>query len=140
MKKIINKIPTGLLSLLTMGLILYVSLDSNPFEVNKIELFYGADKVIHGLMYFVLASVLIFDCAKYKNPGTLNVGQSILCALAAFVFSVLMEVLQGAMGLGRAASVGDGIANFVGALIGFMSMKYVFLQRFYEIMRSEDVK
>lgn len=137
MKKIIKKIPTGLLSVLTIALIAYLSLDDDPFDASRVQLFEDADKVVHAIMYAFLTCVLVFDCAKSKISVGLKVKSICLCALVAFAFSMLMEYLQDAMGLGRAADIGDVIANFTGTVIGFLSMKYVFLKRIYEILRSE---
>lgn len=135
MNKIIKNIPAWVLSSVTIALILYASLDTNPFDAQHIRLFEGADKVVHCVMYFTLSVALIFDWAKQRYPHEINAKGVILCALIAFVFSVIMELMQGAMGLGRSASVADAIANFIGALSGFLFMKFVFLQRFYRIMR-----
>lgn len=135
MKKIVRNIPKGVLSATVVALILYVSLDSNPFDVQQVCLFEGVDKIIHALMYFSLAVALIFDLAKVLYPRDVNTFGLIICTFVAFGFSVVMELLQDAMELGRAASVGDGIANFIGALLGFLCMRYIFLQRFYRYMR-----
>lgn len=135
MKKIVRNIPKGGVSATVVALILYASLDSNPFDVQQVSLFEGADKIIHALMYFSLAVALIFDWAKVRYPREVKVFGTVMCAVIAFGFSVAVEVMQDSMGLGRTASVGDGVANFVGATLGFLCMKYVFLQRFYRYMR-----
>ena len=128
----------GLLSILVLALIAYISLDSDPFDANRIQLFPGADKVIHGIMYFTLSSVFCFDYIKQRNNRVIKFYCLCICALLAFIYSVLMEYLQGVMDLGRSASVLDAVANFIGAFMGLIFMKYVFLERLYDKTRSKD--
>lgn len=135
-KKIIKNVPTCLTTVALSALIAYLSLDSNPFDVNRVKLFEGADKLVHCIMYFCLSVVCIFDCAKVFYPNRLKTLLVVLCACIAFMFSMLMELLQGVMEIGRAASLGDMIANLIGTLGGLFFMKYYFLKRFNDIMRS----
>lgn len=115
---IIDKFPKGLMSVASMLLIVYLSLDDNPFEADRVLLFEGADKVAHCLMYAFLTLILALDFSKfYRNIGAMHMG---ICALFAFAFSVLMEYLQGAMNMGRSFSLTDMIANFVGIFFGFL--------------------
>lgn len=136
LKKIIRKVPVCITSVILTALITYLSLDGNPFDVNRVRLFEGADKVAHCIMYFCLSSVYIFDCAKILYPKKTGFVSVAFCAYMAFMFSLLMEILQELMGIGRAASIGDVIANLAGALGGYFFMKYYFLKRFNDIMRS----
>lgn len=127
MKKIIRKIPTGLLSVLSMALVAYLSLDNDPFSTSHVKLFPGADKVIHVIMYFCLAVVFIIDYSKHRHPRSPKTDKMCMFAFAAFVYGVVMELLQGSMGQGRSVSLADAIANFVGAAAGFAFMKFFFV-------------
>ena len=139
-QSIIKRIPTGVFTALVAGLIAYLSLDGDPFDANRVKLFEGADKVIHAIMYFTLVSVLLFDTAKRMFPKNISTLVVVLCAALAFAYSVLMEYLQGAMGLGRSASVYDAVANLVGVLAGCAVMKCWFLGYVENILRSKNVK
>lgn len=130
---IINRIPKGLMSILIVMIISYLSLDKDPFDVNKVRLFEGADKVVHCIMYWVMTLVFMVDWAKFRYPKKITVSSMWVCAVVAFAFSLLMEYLQDAMNLGRAASVNDVIANFIGTILGFLVMKYVFFKMLYDI-------
>ncbi len=136
LKKIIKKTPTYITSISLTILIAFLSLDGNPFDMNRIKLFEGSDKVVHCVMYICLSSAYIFDCAKVYYPEQLRIKSLTLCAITAFAFSLIIEFLQEYMGLGRAFSIGDIVANLAGTLIGFFIMKYYFLKRFNNIMRS----
>ena len=130
---IINRIPKGLMSLLIVMIVAYLSLDKNPFDANEVHLFEGADKVVHCIMYWVMTLIFMIDWAKFRYPKKITVLSMWVCVALAFAYSLLMEYLQDAMKLGRAASTNDAIANFIGTLLGFLLMKYVFFKRLYGI-------
>lgn len=140
LNKIFKVIPLGVSSVIVLVLIAYLSLDRDPFDASKTILFPGADKVIHGIMYFTLSVVFCFDYIKQRGCRPIKTYCLCICALVAFAYSVLMEYLQGIMDIGRSASIYDAIANFVGALLGLIFMKCVFLARIYDITRLSDAR
>lgn len=124
MKKFINKIPSGLLSLITFVVIIYVSLDNNPFEINQVQLFEGADKIIHALMYGFLVMVMIYESSKFLYFEEPDFISYILLIMMSFLFSVSMELLQEIMEIGRHMDIYDIIANLSGIIIGSLVMKF----------------
>lgn len=124
MKKFINKIPSGLLSLITFVVIIYVSLDNNPFEINQVQLFEGADKIIHALMYGFLVMVMIYESSKFLYFEEPDFISYILLIMMSFLFSVSMELLQEIMEIGRHMDIYDIIANLRGIIIGSLVMKF----------------
>ena len=130
--EVFNKIPTGVMSVTLVLLITYLSLDSNPFDANRLRLFEGADKVVHGCMYMTLSAILNIDYIKYCYPEKIGSLKIVICAVIAFIYSIAMEFLQGAMDAGRAASVEDAIANMIGCVLGFFFIKFVVLKKFYK--------
>ncbi len=138
MKKFFKKIPTGVLTLLTLILICYVSLDDNPFDVNDVQLFYGADKVVHAIMYGFLTMVMIYEMTKglyFFKPNW----QLYICLIAFnCLFSTLIESLQELMDLGRCYDIYDIIANCSGVIIGFLLMKFILLDIIIDKMTSFD--
>lgn len=124
MKKFINKIPSGLLSLITFVVIIYVSLDNNPFEINRVQLFEGADKIIHALMYGFFVMVMIYESSKYLYFEESDFISYILLFMMAFLFSVAMELLQELMEIGRHMDIYDIIANTSGIILGILAMKF----------------
>lgn len=130
---IINRIPKGLMSILIVMIVAYISLDKNPFDTNKISLFEGADKVIHCIVYCVMTLIFMVDWAKIRYPKNITILSMWVCVAISFVYSLLMEYMQDAMQLGRTASVYDVIANLIGALLGFLFMKFIFFKWLYDI-------
>ncbi len=126
MKKILKKIPTGVLSVLSMALIAYLSLDNDPFNSSSMKLFPGADKIAHVVLYFCLGAVFLFDYMTHRHPRSPKTDKVCVFAFAAFVYGVVMELLQGYMGRGRDVSMADMFANLLGAVLAFCFMKYFF--------------
>ena len=122
---VIGKLPKGLLSMLTLALIAYASLDADPFDAHRIRLFEGSDKVVHCIMYCFLSLALMVDVAKVKCVNLLNVNVMSVCSIVAFAYSVTMEYLQGMMNQGRSASIGDVVANMIGVILGFVIMRSI---------------
>jgi len=115
-----------------------VSLDDNPFDVNDVQLFYGADKVVHAIMYAFLTMVMIYEMTKglyFFKPNW----QLYICLIAFnCLFSTLIESLQELMDLGRCYDIYDIIANCSGVIIGFLLMKFILLDIIIDKMTSFD--
>ena len=79
------------------------------------------DKVLHGLMYTVLA---ICWCVPItlKRPQTISnyLKQAIRVCLCVTAYGALMEVLQRFCTLTRSGEMADVLADFIGALLGVM--------------------
>lgn len=135
-----KRIPVGALSIFSVVLIAYLSLDGNPFNASEMRLFPGADKVIHALMYLVLSTVFVFDYARYMYPRKLSIWQTCLCPLCAFVYSLLMEALQAMTDAGRTADVWDAVANCLGAVSGFLLIRIFILKWIYGAIGMENVE
>ena len=86
-----------------------------------ILLFPGADKIVHGLMFFTLAAVYL---AEEYILGRLTVSKTWLAALATAVFGTATEVLQDRMQMGRAFEWQDIIADTTGALAAALLALY----------------
>lgn len=101
--------------------ITYLSLARDPVHTQGLHLFEGADKVVHGCMYLALVVVGSFDLYRAGRP---SVRGSLRWLAVAVVWGGVMELLQGAMGLGRSADWLDFAANSCGALVGFVLSLY----------------
>lgn len=112
-KTIMSGVPRWLMSLVVIAAIAYLTLVPSPLPEPPMPLFDGADKVVHGLMFLVLAWCLNRDISRRKL---------LVAAVAAFALATayggLIEVLQGTMQLGRSADVLDFVADVAGAAIG----------------------
>ena len=94
------------LSLLPAGTVRNVS----PFT------FEGADKMVHGLMYFVLVLLLISGGVLILRRGKWKTAA--FAFATAVLFGLMVEVLQAATGGGRHFELMDIIANISGTFIG----------------------
>lgn len=123
MRKFLNSLPVGLASVVVIAAVLYLTLYPDPLPDNDIQLFPGADKVIHGLMMFGVSGCLAYDFLRsraYRDKVTPPKG--LLACLLAFtiLFGGVIELLQSAMGLGRSEDIIDFVADSIGAAGAFV--------------------
>ena len=114
-------------TIIVLVVITYLSLAKNPVHSQEFYIFEGADKLVHGCMYLGLVWIGCFDIyrvSKFTAP------KLILLVCGAIVWGGLMELLQGAMSMGRSADWYDFLANGCGAILGLIlgvnSVPYLF--------------
>lgn len=112
--------PTGVVLLA----VLWLTLAPDPVPDQHIELFAGADKVVHVLMMGGLTAVLIFDFRRRRpaDGKAVTWTEAMVLALAVGCFSALDEWAQGAMGMGRTSDVMDFCADMTGIFIALIFM------------------
>ncbi len=103
-------------TILVLIAIAYLSLAEQPVDPDKIRLFEGADKLVHGCMYAVLVWVGCFDFYRRQERREWWCWLDIM--LVAMAFGSLMEWLQGVITVERSADVYDSVANNIGAMVG----------------------
>lgn len=126
--KVLDFLRTYFFSLIVLLMIVYLSLMKQP-STDGLELFDGADKVVHGIMYFGLSSMIWLDHLR-KNKGVPVVRQIVAAAvLFPILWGGLMEIAQKYLTVDRACELMDFIANTTGVIIAslfFLSiLKYV---------------
>lgn len=119
MRKLLLFIPTGLLSLLAILLVAYLSLWPDPLNTEHVHLFPGSDKVAHFLMYLCCTSVFLFDYAKHRLPHHTKLNVEMALVLAAITLGMIMEVAQLVLQMGRSFDYLDIVANSLGAIVCF---------------------
>lgn len=112
-------VPTALVLIV----ITYLSLAEDPMHAQELHLFKGADKLVHGCMYLALVVVGCFDMYRAKLLPFRT--SCVWCLVVAVVWGGLMELLQGALTMGRTADWFDFLANSCGALLGLLAGLYV---------------
>lgn len=116
-RNLIGKIPTGLLSGITVALILWLVLAPHPTGDLELPLFPGADKIVHAVIFGFLTLMVLLDTMKHRKWQMLTLPAvgiiSILCAL----FGVGLEFVQEAMHMGRTMEVMDMLADAGGAIL-----------------------
>ena len=124
MRKFLKTIPTGMPSLLALVLLAYLSLAPNPFDVNEVHLFAGADKLVHVLMYGGTTLAFLFDYAKHRLPHHTKINIELALTATAMVIGIVMEILQLVMRLGRSFDFNDMVANCVGAALAMVAAHF----------------
>ena len=132
--KFYKKIPSWVTSIIVMLSIAYVSLDPNPMDINSIKLFKGADKVVHFIMYFTLCSAFIFDYAKSRMPHHTKFSSEAAFTTFAFLYGLIMEILQAKLSEFRVFDVLDITANTMGALAALIIIKLWLMHIFRKAM------
>jgi len=106
-------------TILTLGLVLWLTLAPDPVPTEDLPLFPGADKLVHAIMMGGLAGAVMFD---YERDGvrraqrlTPKVVRTVVLCMA--FFCAIDEWAQGEMGLGRSTDILDLLADWVGVVV-----------------------
>lgn len=116
-RRIIEKLPPWILTALTTLAILWLTLAPRPLGDMKPELFPGADKVVHAIMFGGLALVIYIDRSRSKGWNILSAAYVISAMLAVMLFGAVIEFVQEMMGSGRSFDVNDIWADISGAAL-----------------------
>ena len=130
MRKKLAALPPWTFSFLTVILILWLTLAPKPLGDEPPQLFPGADKVVHAIMFGFLTVVLLTDFQRRRLWRSLRWKVVIFFILISSAFGSLIEVCQLKMGMGRGFEWEDIIADSAGAIIcgviwGFLQSKWV---------------
>lgn len=117
LKRMLEALPSWILTIVVTLAILYLTLWPDPLPDDTPQLFPGADKVVHALMFGGLTLVLLIDRQRGIRWRPLGKRFVWSVALASAVFGAVIECLQWAMGLGRGFEIADIIADTVGSLL-----------------------
>lgn len=115
LRNILRKVPTGLLSGVTLAVILWLTLAPHPTGDLDLPLFPGADKVVHALMFGFLGFVILLEMMKRLNWKPLSLVTIGAVAFIISAFGVGIEFAQRAMGMGRGLEILDMLADAAGA-------------------------
>ncbi len=127
MARHLTSIPTGLFTFLTGAASLWLTLAPHPLPGSGLHLFPGADKVVHACMFGGLFFAACFDRKLWRTkkramhqhlthrPEKRYIILSI--ALNCVAFGGGIELVQGAMDLGRGADWLDFLADAAGVAV-----------------------
>ena len=116
-RRIIDKIPTGLLSGITVAIILWLTLAPHPTGDINLPLFPGADKIVHVVMFGFLALMVLLETMKHRKWEPLSLVTVGVIAFICAIFGIGIEIAQRAMGLGRSFETLDILADSAGAML-----------------------
>lgn len=107
-------------SILVFFSICWLTLAPEPVGEVHIELFAGADKVVHACMMGGLTAVMLVDAWRIdcKIPTVKSI---VTIAFAVVIFSALDECAQDAMAYGRRGEIGDFVADICGVVIALLT-------------------
>lgn len=126
LRLLIRGLPAWTLSIVCLLAILYLTLWPDPLQGTHIELFEGADKVVHGIMMMGMILCMGLDALRKKAAHRLDdsvrapKGLLFVYFLIVSLFGGAIELLQGAMGMGRGEDMMDFLADVAGAFVGWM--------------------
>lgn len=113
----IDRFPSWIFTVLTVLLILWLTLARKPLGEMHVELFYGADKVVHALMFGWLAAMIILDYSRSRCWSCPAMSVIFTAVTVSSLFGVFIEFLQERMHNGRTFDIEDIVADFSGAVI-----------------------
>lgn len=96
-------------------------------ELPKIQIS-GADKIIHGFIYFILINMWLLYFYKKMN-FRFKAKWVLILLISILLYGIIIEIFQGLFTASRSADIFDIAANFVGSLLGiffFRSIKHKF--------------
>jgi VanZ family protein len=85
------------------------------------------DKVVHFLLYFILAILMYYSFFKIKNE--LVIKRVVVIIVTGVLLGTLIEVIQGTLIPNRAFDQLDILANSLGTLLGFIIIEKINLNK-----------
>lgn len=116
-KVFLTKMPGWILTILTVLLILWLTLAPDPLGDDSPQLFPGADKIVHTLMFGFLTVVILLDRERKTEWHPVGKSFAITAGMVSAIFGIAIEFAQRAMDMGRGFEVADMIADCTGAFI-----------------------
>lgn len=92
---------------------------ASAFKAFTFDSIFQLDKILHFTLYYVF--IVLWSLAS----KVITVRQKYVLLIAGIAYGVLIEVLQGAMSLGRSYELDDIIANTIGCILGVLSISYI---------------
>lgn len=125
LQKYLLRLYPGMLSGIVVLAILWLTLAPHPLPEEDIPMFPHMDKVVHALMFGSLVFSLVIDRElllhrRYVDSGCMPRRRLLplgVIFIGTALFGGIIELLQGAMALGRGADWLDFAADLSGALI-----------------------
>lgn len=104
--------------MIVVAVILYATWIPKPLDPDDIPPIPYFDKLVHAVMMGGFVGALLFDMRRSRRDIVLTSKLVLKVALAVAVFSVVDEVIQGLLPIGRPSDPLDLVADWVGVLLG----------------------
>lgn len=86
--------------------------------------FSAADKLVHGLIYFILINLWAAFFYLKKNLH-FNINWVSILFFSILLYGIIIEILQGLFTASRIADIFDVLANLIGSLLGILFFKSI---------------
>ena len=129
LKGYLCKLPPWLFSIVTFLAILWLTLAPQPLGEEPPQLFPGADKIVHGLMFGFFAAMMCLDRERRHQWKQISKRRIFVYATLSAIAGILIEFAQASMGMGRSFEIQDIVADSVGAYLA--GILWVGFQRFW---------
>lgn len=115
--KIITGSPSYIYTVIIGLAICWLTLAPKPLPECEIDLFPGADKIVHAIMFGAFGAAIYVDTVRmFRSINRVGCAISTICVSA--VCGGIIELLQSGMQLGRSAETADFVADCAGAVAG----------------------
>lgn len=124
-RRLLDKFPRYSFTLIILVAILWLTLAPQPFGDEEIPLFPGADKLIHAIMFAVLAGAEMFDWTRSHGWRIISWSEGFVMALISAVIGIVIEFVQLGMSMGRSFEWLDMVSDFEGAILALLLWKWI---------------
>ncbi len=111
-------------SALTLAVVLYATLCSDPLGADELPAIPNIDKLIHAVMMGGLFGAIVFDTQRAHPDRRLSRRFLMITAAAIMIFGAADEVAQTMMGAGRSGDFLDLAADWTGVAVGYFTAPY----------------
>ena len=94
-----------------------------PSELPKVT-FSSADKVVHGLVYFILVTLWMAYLYQ-RNNFQMNTQWIAILFFSILLYGIIIEISQALFTVSRRADIFDLVANVIGSLLGILFFKRI---------------
>lgn len=113
-------LPSGVFTVVALALLFWLTLAPQPLPENDSLAFPGSDKVAHVIMFGGVYFVMLFDLTGWRRSrgkGKPSAGAALAVGALCLALGGGIELLQGAMHMGRGCDVWDFVADGVGVAL-----------------------
>lgn len=125
----LSLLPKCFFTIITVLVILWLTLAPKPLGDEPPQLFPGADKIVHAIMFGGLVWMLLLDWQRIHKWAKVKWPFVIINSISVSFLGIAIEFAQSYMGLGRGFEYADIIADAVGSFL--FGAIWVFLQKFW---------
>lgn len=122
----ISRLPAFLLTAVMLIAIGWLTLAPRPLGETHVQLFPGADKWAHAILFGAFTIALLADRQRFSDWKRVTTAFALTAVAIATALGVGVEFLQRAMNIGRSFDVTDMIADFGGSILA--ALLYLFMQ------------